>query len=99
MEQRETILLVEDEPAVRQLFCLALTRAGYRVHDARTGRLLRTSPIPLGSYNVDRGGGGAQAVTPSLDRGTLCVTDPRGRVVRRLRVARSSHDACVVVTP
>lgn len=38
MEQRETILLVEDEPAVRQLFCLALTRAGYRVHDARNGQ-------------------------------------------------------------
>jgi DNA-binding beta-propeller fold protein YncE len=82
---------------------LALVASGdsgtLRVHDARTGRLLRTSPIPLGSYNVDRGGGGAQAVTPSLNRGTLCVTDPRGRVVRRLRVARSSHDACVVVTP
>ena len=82
---------------------LALVASGdsgsLRVHDARTGKLLRTSPIPLGSYNVDRGVGGAQAVTPSLDRGTLCVTDPRGRVVRRLRVARSSHDACVVVTP
>ena len=38
MEQRETILLVEDEPAVRQLFQLALTRAGYRVHEARNGQ-------------------------------------------------------------
>jgi len=36
--RRETILLVEDEPAVRQLFALALTRAGYRVHEARNGR-------------------------------------------------------------
>jgi two-component system cell cycle sensor histidine kinase/response regulator CckA len=35
---RETILLVEDEPAVRQLFALALTRAGYRVHEARNGQ-------------------------------------------------------------
>ena len=34
---RETILLVEDEPAVRQLFALALTRAGYRVYEARNG--------------------------------------------------------------
>jgi len=38
MEQRETILLVEDEPAVRQLFQLALTRAGYRVYEARNGQ-------------------------------------------------------------
>jgi two-component system, cell cycle sensor histidine kinase and response regulator CckA len=34
---RETILLVEDEPAVRQLFSQALMRAGYRVHEARNG--------------------------------------------------------------
>lgn len=35
---RETILLVEDEPAVRQLFASALTRAGYQVHEARNGQ-------------------------------------------------------------
>jgi two-component system cell cycle sensor histidine kinase/response regulator CckA len=34
---RETILLVEDETAVRQLFSQALMRAGYRVHEARNG--------------------------------------------------------------
>jgi two-component system, cell cycle sensor histidine kinase and response regulator CckA len=34
---QETILLVEDEPAVRQLFSQALMRAGYRVHEARNG--------------------------------------------------------------
>ena len=38
MQQRETILLVEDEPAVRQLFSQALARAGYRVHEARNGQ-------------------------------------------------------------
>ena len=35
--QRESILLVEDEPAVRELFAQALMRAGYRVHEARNG--------------------------------------------------------------
>ena len=37
-EARETILLVEDEPAVRQLFAQALARAGYRVIEARNGQ-------------------------------------------------------------
>jgi two-component system, cell cycle sensor histidine kinase and response regulator CckA len=34
---QETILLVEDEPAVRQLFAMALKRAGYNVFEARNG--------------------------------------------------------------
>jgi DNA-binding response OmpR family regulator len=34
---RETILLVEDEPAVRQLFAQALSRAGYHVFEACNG--------------------------------------------------------------
>jgi len=37
-EGRETILLVEDEPAVRHLFAQALARAGYCVHEARNGQ-------------------------------------------------------------
>jgi two-component system, cell cycle sensor histidine kinase and response regulator CckA len=36
--KRETILLVEDEAPVRKLFVQALTRAGYRIHEASDGR-------------------------------------------------------------
>lgn len=35
---KESILLVEDEPAVRQLFAQALMRAGYGVFEARNGQ-------------------------------------------------------------
>jgi two-component system cell cycle sensor histidine kinase/response regulator CckA len=34
----ETILLVEDEPAVRQLFAQALSGSGYAVYEARNGQ-------------------------------------------------------------
>jgi DNA-binding beta-propeller fold protein YncE len=65
-----------------------------RVH-ALDGRLLRTVEIPPGSFNVQRG---ADAIlTPSLSEGTLCVVTPRGTPVERLRLARSSHDACYVM--
>lgn len=66
------------------------------VHDAATGRILRKSRIPLGSYNVQQAVG--RVLTPSLSQGTLCVADARGRIIRRLRVARSSHDACLVAS-
>jgi hypothetical protein len=70
-----------------------------RVHDYRTGAWIRTSSLPLGSYNIDRTHARGWAVIPSLTHGTLCVTDFQGGIVRRVDVARSSHDACVVVTP
>ena len=66
-----------------------------RVHDL-DGRLLRTERVPIGSYNVQRGFG--HVLTPSLSQGTLCVADRGGRVVLRTRVARSSHDACFVMS-
>lgn len=65
-----------------------------RVHALRDGRLLRASTVPVGSYNVQQGAG--RVLTPSLARGTLCVLDEAGRVLRQVRVARSSHDACFV---
>lgn len=62
-------------------------------HDLHTGRLLRAERIPVGSFNVAQGQGWVSM--PSLSQGTLCVADDVGRVRRSLRVARSSHDACL----
>jgi hypothetical protein len=57
--------------------------------------------VPVGSYNVslsdpDLTAGQRIGVTPSLDRGTVCLFAAGGvvRIVRR--VARSAHDACIV---
>jgi DNA-binding beta-propeller fold protein YncE len=62
---------------------------------ALDGRLLRSAPVPVGSYNVQQGW--RWILTPSLARGTLCTFSPRGAALRELRVARSSHDACFIV--
>jgi DNA-binding beta-propeller fold protein YncE len=64
------------------------------VHDLRTGRVLRRTRVPVGSYNVQHEG--AYVLTPSLAKGTLCVLDDGGRVLRERHIAASSHDACLV---
>ena len=63
------------------------------VHDLRTGRVLRRTRVPRGSYNVQFEG--SYVLTPSLARGTLCALDDRGRMLREVHVAASSHDACL----
>jgi DNA-binding beta-propeller fold protein YncE len=63
---------------------------------ALDGTRLRSEPLPLGSYNVQQGFG--HVLTPSLSQGTLCIVNGGGRVVTRTHVARSSHDACFVMT-
>ena len=65
-----------------------------RVYSLLDGRLRRTTPLPLGSYNVQAADD--LVLTPSLTRGTLCVLDSSGRLETRERVAASSHDVCVV---
>jgi hypothetical protein len=58
------------------------------------GRELRSARVPTGSYNVQQAHG--WVVTPGLGRGSFCILDLAGRVERRLQIARSSHDACIV---
>jgi hypothetical protein len=67
-----------------------------RVHSLADGRVLRATAVPVGSYNVQQGWD--RVLTPSLERGTLTVLDTSGRLLRRLRVARSSHDACFMMS-
>jgi hypothetical protein len=65
-----------------------------RMHRLADGALLREVPVPAGSYNVTQGAG--RVMTPSLERGTLCVLDRSGRVLASPVVARTAHDACFV---
>jgi hypothetical protein len=54
------------------------------------GTLIRSAPVPAGSYNVQFGRG--RVLTPSLNHGTLAVLDANGMHV--VPVADSCHDAC-----
>jgi DNA-binding beta-propeller fold protein YncE len=62
------------------------------VHTA-AGRLLRTTRIPLDSYNVTCGFG--HVVTPSLMLGTVTTLGSTGAFIRREQVTRAAHDACI----
>ena len=62
------------------------------VHSRVTGRVVRTTQIPVGSYNVQHGPG--RVITPSLSRGTLTILDERGALLATIPVAPSCHDAC-----
>jgi hypothetical protein len=64
-----------------------------RVYDEPSARLLHTTRVPAGSYNVQYAAG--RVLTPSLARGTLCVLDDRGRLREQRTVAASAHDACL----
>lgn len=61
------------------------------------GRQLLANPVPVGSYNVQQDDG--YVVTPALGRGYLTTIALDGRPVRSERIARSSHDACIVRVP
>lgn len=64
-----------------------------RVHSRATGQVVRTTPIPAGSYNVQHGHG--RVITPSLSKGTLAILNERGALLATVPVAASCHDACL----
>jgi hypothetical protein len=63
-----------------------------RVHSREDGRVVRTTRIPVGSYNVQHGRG--RVITPSLSHGTLTILNERGALLATMDVAASCHDAC-----
>jgi DNA-binding beta-propeller fold protein YncE len=63
-----------------------------RVHSRATGRVVRTTPVPVGSYNVQHGRG--RVITPSLSKGTLTILNEGGALLATVHVAASCHDAC-----
>jgi DNA-binding beta-propeller fold protein YncE len=65
-----------------------------QVRHAADGRIRRTTPVPVGSYNVQAGSG--HVLTPSLEHGTLTVLNADGRIEARRCVAPAAHDACVI---
>jgi len=72
-----------------------------RVHRLDGSVERRAVPVPVGSYNISFDGPEESfarpvGVTPSLDRGTVCLLSPTGAVRHVRRVARSAHDACIV---
>ena len=69
--------------------------AGPCASTARPGKRWRRPACPMAPYNVSQGHG--WVVTPGLGGGSLCILDAAGRLQRRKQVARSSHDACIVV--
>jgi DNA-binding beta-propeller fold protein YncE len=58
------------------------------------GRELASVPVPVGSYNVQQADG--IVVTPALGHGYLTTVTLAGHVMRSEKLARSSHDACIV---
>ncbi len=76
---------------------LAFVTSGWsgtlRVYRA-DGRSLSRTSVPVGSYNVQADFG--WIVTAALGHGDVTIADERGRVVRSVNVARSSHDACIL---
>jgi DNA-binding beta-propeller fold protein YncE len=65
-----------------------------RVHAIDDGRLLRETTVPDGSYNVTHAL--SFVATPSLDSGILSLLDTSGRLLAHPRLARATHDACLV---
>ncbi|TDJ37415.1 MAG: response regulator [Gammaproteobacteria bacterium] len=93
-----TILLVEDEPEIREMLCFALGRAGYHVTEAETGeQALQQLDGPLPDHRLDAPGhqrhrAGAYATARRADCGSAVDhVDRAGRRVGQAEKFRFRH--------
>lgn len=73
LDQQETLLIVDDEAAIRSLLLRKLSREGYRCEEARdaeqTLTTLETSPIALVILDIKMSGKSGIAVLPEIKSG------------------------------
>jgi DNA-binding beta-propeller fold protein YncE len=107
-DARKPLLLLPAGPAPQHVAFLgsrAYVASGkdgaVSVHRLDGSVVRRSVAVPVGSYNIAFGAPAVSfakpvGVTPSLDRGTVCLLSPAGTVRHVRRIARSAHDACIV---
>jgi putative two-component system response regulator len=73
LEQQETLLIVDDEPAIRRLLCQKLSREGYLCQEAsdaeQTLNMLATNPIALVLLDIKMPGKSGTEVLPEIKSG------------------------------
>jgi EAL domain-containing protein (putative c-di-GMP-specific phosphodiesterase class I)/DNA-binding response OmpR family regulator len=80
-----TVLVVDDDPAIRRIFRVALERAGYRTHEADGARaaldILRQGHVDVALVDIDMPGGSG------IDLVDEVRSDPAGEALRILLVS------------
>ncbi len=73
VSQRETLLIVDDEAAIRKLLCQKLSREGYQCEEANTAEqalnMLATSPIALVILDIKMPGKSGIELLPEIKSG------------------------------
>jgi len=75
LDQQETLLVVDDEAAIRRVLCQKLSREGYQCEEAdaaeQTLNMLETSPIALVILDIKMPGKSGIELLPEISQATL----------------------------